>query len=39
MARLDVSSRPASASPAVGSAKVHAQQQQALVLAALGISE
>jgi 2-oxoglutarate dehydrogenase E1 component len=39
MARLDVASRPASASPAVGSPKVHAQQQQALVLAALGISE
>ncbi|QTR48659.1 2-oxoglutarate dehydrogenase E1 component [Candidatus Thiothrix anitrata] len=38
MARLDVASRPASASPAVGSAKVHAKQQQALVYAALGIS-
>ena len=38
-ARLDVASRPASASPAVGSAKVHAKQQHALVCAALGISE
>ncbi len=37
MARLDVVSRPASASPAVGSAKVHAAQQQELVNNALGI--
>ncbi|MGB5597172.1 MAG: 2-oxoglutarate dehydrogenase E1 component, partial [Thiothrix litoralis] len=39
LARLDVSSRPASASPAVGSAKVHAAQQQELVNTALGIVE
>ena len=38
-ARLDVASRPASASPAVGSPKVHAKQQAALVADALGISE
>lgn len=37
MARLDVASRPASASPAVGSPKVHAKQQQELVNLALGI--
>lgn len=37
MARLDVASRPASASPAVGSPKVHAAQQQELVTQALGI--
>ncbi|MEB4591876.1 2-oxoglutarate dehydrogenase E1 component [Candidatus Thiothrix sp. Deng01] len=37
MAHLEVASRPASASPAVGSSKVHAAQQQALVNAALGI--
>jgi len=37
IARLDVVSRPASASPAVGSYKVHAAQQQELVNNALGI--
>ncbi|MBJ6610075.1 MAG: 2-oxoglutarate dehydrogenase E1 component [Candidatus Thiothrix moscowensis] len=37
LARLDVASRPASASPAVGSPKVHAKQQQSLVNSALGI--
>lgn len=36
MALLEVASRPASASPAVGSAKVHAAQQQKLVDTALG---
>lgn len=37
LARLDVASRPASASPAVGSPKVHAKQQQELVNSALGL--
>lgn len=37
MARLDVVSRPASASPAVGSPKVHAKQQRELVDLALGV--
>lgn len=37
MAHLEVASRPASASPAVGSSKVHVAQQQALVNAALGV--
>ena len=35
---LEVASRPASASPAVGSSKVHAAQQQKLVADALGIA-
>ena len=39
VARLDVVSRPASASPAVGSSKVHAKQQETLVLGALGLSK
>ena len=39
VARLDVVSRPASASPAVGSPKVHAKQQEELVLGALGLSK
>ena len=38
-ARLNVASRPASASPAVGSPKVHAKQQAHLVQEALGITE
>lgn len=38
-ARLQVSSRPASASPAVGSPKVHAEQQADLVNVALGLTE
>ena len=37
-ASLEVASRPASASPAVGSPKVHAAQQQKLVADALGIA-
>jgi len=34
---LHVASRPASASPAVGSAAKHAEQQKAVVEAALGV--
>ena len=38
-AELEVASRPASASPAVGSSKVHVKQQNQLVNDALGLAE